>query len=309
MKLAPQITALLSQEQPLVLVTLCQVQGSAPRDAGASMLVWAQGQTGSIGGGELEYRLTKTAHDMLANGAQLPVLAEYPLGPVLGQCCGGFVRAMLEPLSQNDLHWLRPWLQGEQAVLRELKTATTTLVRTMADAEMVQVLDANQQTQDSLLPLTDCKFVHREPAQNLNRVYIFGGGHIGMALHKLLVDLPFDVSLLDTRRDATEPDSTIINAANGTYFVVVTHSHDLDYSLCKRILLREQVRFCGLIGSQTKRARFVSRLRADGLNEVQIGRLTCPMGLAGIGGKRPEEIAIAIAAQLLSWKEYPPDGN
>ena len=135
-------------------------------------------------------------------------------------------------------------------------------------------------------------------------LYLFGAGHVGSALMAALAPLPFAPHIYDSRKgkDALPLDDieTIISGApDEALFLSMTHDHAQDYELVRAILSREIVRYCGMIGSKTKRARFISRLKKDGLTEQQIARLTCPIGIEGIEGKEPEIIAASVAAQLL----------
>ncbi|MGQ0664165.1 MAG: xanthine dehydrogenase accessory protein XdhC [Pseudomonadota bacterium] len=144
-------------------------------------------------------------------------------------------------------------------------------------------------------------------------VAIFGAGHVGKALVRTLAGLPLRVRLIDSRpeqfpadlpanveavpTDAAEDEVSDLPA--GCLALVMTHSHDLDLALCERLLKRGDCRYIGLIGSETKWKRFEARLLHKGLPESLVRRIKCPIGVAGIDGKHPQEIAIAIAAELL----------
>lgn len=280
-----------------IVITLAEVHGSAPREVGTKMLVWARGQSGTIGGGELEYRLCRQAREMLLDDSQLPVLAEFPLGPVLGQCCGGFVRVLMEKNPKQPIN------SQQMAVQTCLQTGNKSLLHPTGPKGSVEIIDKQQ-------------FVIEQPSSNLPRVYIFGGGHIGTALELVLQQIELELHWIDSRSGlaqnvqiADNPVAVAEAAPANSLFVILTHSHDLDYQLCRCILQKKQLWFCGLIGSQTKRARFLSRLSQDGLTEKQIQALTCPLGLPGIGGKHPSEIAVAIAGQILQQMKASPNGN
>ncbi len=148
------------------------------------------------------------------------------------------------------------------------------------------------------------------------RVALFGAGHVGKAVVKLLADLPCRVAWIDARegelpaqvpecveRIVTEaPQDEVADLLAGTDVLVMTHSHAMDLEVIDAVLRRADLPFAGLIGSLTKRARFVARLRSRGRTDEELGRLTCPIGLPGIGGKLPAEIAIATVAQLLQLR-------
>ena len=151
-------------------------------------------------------------------------------------------------------------------------------------------------------------------------VYLFGAGHVGRALALALAPLPFAVRWIDPRRDAfpthapanvtlihaPEPAAELASAPDSALVVVMTHSHALDLEIVAEALRVERFGYVGLIGSATKRARFLSQMRAAGLTEVQLARLVCPIGVPGLESKDPAVIAASTAAQLLivseSWR-------
>lgn len=149
------------------------------------------------------------------------------------------------------------------------------------------------------------------------RIAVFGAGHVGSALVHVLAPLPCRVDWIDSRplladeslphnvhgRVSADPPGEAARLPAGTYCIVMTHSHPLDLEICARLLPRGEIPFCGLIGSRSKKRRFEKRLRALGLTPEEIGRMVCPIGIEGIGGKRPAEIAVAVAAQLLRERE------
>ncbi|HEY1944927.1 MAG TPA: xanthine dehydrogenase accessory protein XdhC, partial [Roseiarcus sp.] len=144
-------------------------------------------------------------------------------------------------------------------------------------------------------------------------VYLFGAGHVGRALALALAPLPFELRWIDSRVDAfperappnatlvhaADPTAELANAPDGALVVVMTHSHPLDLAIVDAALRGERLPFVGLIGSATKRARFVSQLRAAGRTEAELAALTCPIGVSGLEGKEPAVIAASTAAQLL----------
>ena len=89
----------------------------------------------------------------------------------------------------------------------------------------------------------------------------------------------------------------------GSYYLIMTHSHPLDFEICDRVLRRNDAGYCGLIGSLTKRRRFVKRFRQQGMSDASLERLTCPIGVEGISGKKPAEIAVSVAAEILRLRE------
>jgi len=146
------------------------------------------------------------------------------------------------------------------------------------------------------------------------RLWIFGAGHVGQALVRLLSELAlFEITWIDSRAEllppglpecvttqaCAQPSELIGTAQAATRYVVLTHDHGLDYELCRLILMRGDAAWLGLIGSASKSARFRSRLLRNGVSAPMLAGLTCPIGIPGVASKLPAAIAIAIAAQLL----------
>lgn len=249
-----------------MLVSVHEAQGSVPREAGAWMAVFADGIVGTIGGGRLEFEAIDEARALLggaAAGSARPV-RRYPLGPSLGQCCGGVVHLAYERVAAADAGVLRMRLRAA-----------------------------------------------------LTPVALFGGGHVGRALIQVLGNLPFDVRWIDSRDEVFPPtppanvacehsepvQGAVRDLAAGSRVVIMSFSHaeDLDVvaACLQRLRAQDDLPFIGLIGSRTKWAAFRHRLEARGFGEAELARVTCPIGIAGIPGKEPEVIAVAVAAQLL----------
>lgn len=145
---------------------------------------------------------------------------------------------------------------------------------------------------------------------------LYGAGHVGRAIVRLLAGIPCSVQWIDEResefpagplpphirRVCVEPvQAEVAVAPPGAFYLVLTHSHELDMAICQQILQRGDFGYFGLIGSKTKRVRFERRLHERGCAEEPLRRMVCPIGLAGIEGKQPEVIALAVVAQLLGW--------
>jgi xanthine dehydrogenase accessory factor len=300
----------------LVRVTVTALRGSAPREPGASLLVDALGTVGTIGGGRLEWHAIALARQLLLDSRATPVrLVELVLGPELGQCCGGRVELWLERLTRDDLAWLNEaarrmregravsdWIMASEMVGGGVSRRF--LRRSFAGSAGVALRRSAGERVTLLEPL-------RQRAPSL---WIFGAGHVGQALVRLLAELAvFEITWIDSRAEllpaclpdgvrpevCAAPTQKVAAAPAGTRFVVLTHDHALDYELCRLILARADAFWLGLIGSASKAARFRSRLLRDGLERARVERLTCPIGVPGIASKQPLAIAIAIAAQLL----------
>ena len=248
-----------------VMVTIFSVEGSAPRDAHTKMIITRDAIFDTIGGGNLEYQAIQKSREMLEAGQPTIHRQSVSLGKDLTQCCGGKVELLFELIAAKDFN-----------------------------------------------------------------VVIFGAGHVGKALVKILSDLHLKILWFDNRPEIIEdissqhlsndrllndplsneiglqqmdnPEFAVEKCPANANYIVITHSHDLDQQLVEAILSRGDCRFCGLIGSKSKAAKFKSRLKRKQFSENEIAQLTSPIGLPQIPGKHPVEVAVSIAAQLITLK-------
>jgi len=301
-----QVRASIMAGQALVLVTIVQTQGSTPREAGAHLWVTPQTVHGTIGGGHLEWVAAQRAREMITTQDWNARCQRYALGPSLGQCCGGAVTLMFEPLSRFDLDWL------DEAIR---------LVRMGVGARRVRNLTQNGQPVSVSRPhLQDMGNTHRwieddgqweeHLSANALPVVVCGAGHVGKEIIRLLGALPVAVTWLD-RRDDQWPqdvpanvvcvqgdDEDVRDMPPDAAWLVLTHDHALDMAIVEQVLRHQRFVFLGMIGSKTKAARFRSQLGRR-FAPGQIERLTCPVGLVDTESKLPSVIAISIVAQLL----------
>jgi len=297
--------------EPLAMVTIVGAQGSTPREMGARMLVWPDRFTGTIGGGSLERQGLDQARKLLSQATRRHALQDYPLGPLLGQCCGGHVRLLVERVDAESLAWLEPAAQAREPFA---------LTAWFEDGQMARAIEADAGPSDSpRIPIPEVRRVSETIRPTLPRLAIFGAGHVAQAVARAFAPLPFHLDWLASREDlrpeASGTRATILTedelqeaveaAPADTLFAIFTHSHDLDYRLTRAVLARGDFRYLGLIGSRTKRARFEGRLRDDGVTDAELARLTCPIGIAELKSKAPAVIAIALAAELLKLTEDP----
>jgi xanthine dehydrogenase accessory factor len=312
---AGEALAIVAAGAPAALVTLLAVEGSAPREAGARILVWADGQSGSIGGGNLEHIAADQARRMLAlDGGPAWAAQDYPLGPLLAQCCGGRVRLLIERLGPDDAGWLSEahrLLEAGLPLERRLALDVSGLDRsvrrlTTATWESAAFINDRPAAARGPKPNPGDLICERIIAHRSN-LALFGAGHVGQALARALEPLPLRVSWFDTRPETRQIGGVCLLSASEAvaaareprdHVLIMTHDHALDYALVAAALTGPAPHV-GLIGSKTKRARFLSRLRADGLGEAAAARLVCPIGLAQIRSKAPEAIAVSVAADLL----------
>jgi xanthine dehydrogenase accessory factor len=311
MNWARQALDLIARGESAAMVTLVHVAGSAPRDAGARMIVSRDAVFGTIGGGNLELQLTDQARRLLAQNAVDVMQQDYPLGPLLAQCCGGRVRVLIERLGAESRTWLAAADEAERIGVRytlEGRIVEGFIARgaVHSGVEVVTGIDLFGSAGERIAQKGAWSRIVERIAPVATPLYLFGAGHVGKAIAHIAVTLPFRFQWFDSRAEmATEGSrvsvrkdliSLVAEAPPGAFFLVVTHAHELDYALVQAILARRDAGFCGLIGSATKRARFVSRLVKDNVD----GRdLVCPIGGEAIRSKEPAAIAVGVAAELL----------
>ena len=297
---------------PVVRVVIARVLGSAPREVGTCMLVDERRTLGTIGGGQLEWVAISAAREMLGDLRSPPAkISRFVLGTELAQCCGGVVELWIERLLPADYFALNSLAD---TVRRGPALLVSTLNRHGVERRLEHAPSGGA-SGATLASNTDGDAVLTERLdQALREVWLFGAGHVGQALIRVLAQLPFKVRWIDSRAEllpadversihithAPDPVQMVSLAPADASFIVMTHSHALDFELCCAILERTDFAWAGVIGSKSKAARFRSRLANRGVPAEQIARLTCPIGIPGVDSKLPAVIAVAVAAQLLA---------
>lgn len=258
MSLALWLRNKLAAGRRVIAVSVSEARGSTPRERGATMLVSESDVAGTIGGGSLEWTAIEDARALLATGAE--PRRDLPLGPLLGQCCGGHVSLSFR----------------------------------VADDALADALTEAEEKAEAARPL----------------VIVFGAGHVGRALARAVSLLPFRLELVDARpgelaqatglptRLCERPEERLAELRPGDAALILTHSHALDFLLAEAALSRGDLAYVGMIGSATKRARFVSWLQARGRDAGLADALVLPIGGRPVADKRPEIIAALTAAEL-----------
>jgi xanthine dehydrogenase accessory factor len=291
------LAARIAAHGPVVRVVVAEVAGSAPREVGAAITVWADGQDGSIGGGTLEYEAAAHARAMLERGADRATRT-VALGPDMGQCCGGRVRLLWERFTEASLPesevFARPVADAPASLAVERALARA---RDRGDRPTAALIDGWM-----IEPLT----THATP------VWIWGAGHVGRALVAALTPLPdLSITWVDTGPERfpddrpagvtalPAPDIAAATrlAPTDAHHVVMTYSHALDQAICDGLLARGFAT-AGLIGSDTKWARFRKRLQQSGHAPAEIDRIRCPIGDKSLG-KHPAAIALGVATAIV----------
>jgi xanthine dehydrogenase accessory factor len=319
------LEAIAKNPADLVLCTVMRVKGSAPRHAGSRMLAGREGRLlGSVGGGKGEAQVLAACADLIGSGR--PATLELDMqgldveGPAM--VCGGISRILVEPLVtrapyQGALSLLR---EGNPALLvKRLETGETALLD--GDGRWTEGSLMNADLQFAPLALASRHPVLAEGADLLydpwfpeDKLLILGGGHVGCALAALAPGLDFKVTVADDRPAFLEPGrfppgvDTLGGAyseilANfpfdpSTYVVIVTRGHLSDLE-CVRSVLRKPYHYAGLMGSLRKVRLVLDQVAAEGSNPSKVEALRAPIGFE-IGAETPEELAVAIAAELIA---------
>ncbi len=282
-------------------VVVADLRGSSPREVGAAMLVWPKGegfgQSGTIGGGALEFEAARAARTQDA----ARVLSRHALGPDLGQCCGGAVSLLSEVYDAQAV----AGLDGEVIArpVRGSDDMPLTVRRALAEGRSQGMTPEAQLIEGWMI----------EPVHRAARhLWVWGAGHVGRAIVAVLAPLPeIAITWVDTGAErfpgevpegvtvlaAVNPADLLRHAPVHAEHLILTYSHALDLELCHRLLGHGFAR-AGLIGSKTKWARFRSRLGALGHAPDNISRITCPIGDPSLG-KHPQAIALGVAAEML----------
>ncbi len=299
----------IQQEGSVSLVTVLEVKGSTPRDAGTRMIIAPSGRFfGTIGGGRLEWEAIVQARKLLEQSKNLCDQHTFPLGPQLGQCCGGSVRVLFECMQRDKLDGVLNLKNEEnkgsfqtEAIIHDTFVERSVIA---ADALRRTFWDGENQLSEQY-------------GQLLTDVRLFGAGHTGKALMLTLAPLPFKVTWYDERDDAFPPNVptnfkcvitkniavSVKEAPNNAFIIALTHSHDSDFEVMLAALNEDRFGYVGVIGSETKAARFKSRLSNAGLSAERVNKMVCPIGYDGIKSKEPASVAVSITAELLMQRE------
>ncbi|MBR9842331.1 MAG: xanthine dehydrogenase accessory protein XdhC [Rhodobacteraceae bacterium] len=251
--------AFLAAHGAVIRVRITRVRGSSPREEGVVMYVAPEAVYGTIGGGQLEYMAIDEARALLARDGAVAEM-DVPLGPEIGQCCGGRVEIALERMDEAMRR------EAAEAEARELEVRPHLYI--LGAGHVGRALaDLTQH-----LPL---------------RTVLADGRAAELALCKAKVETAL----------TPLPEALVREAPAGSAFVILTHDHALDFLLAAEALGRGDAAYVGMIGSATKRASFVSWARAQG---GTVEGLTCPMGAGRSGDKRPEMIAALVLGEVVA---------
>jgi xanthine dehydrogenase accessory factor len=285
-----------------ILVTVVEHTGSVPGTTGASMVVSELGCAGTVGGGIAEHQLIERARGFDGR-AELIDIVHTQDG--VGSLCSGKHTIAIASLGRDDL----PVLEMITATLAGEGYGTLTIT------ESGPTFQPNTGT-PTRFDRSPHEWCFETTVGNLDTLYIVGGGHVALALSRVMVTLPFRVVVLDDRTDLPTMDANSFahekhvvdypsiagHIADGdrSWVVVMTFGHAHDASVIEA-LTGKPLRYLGLMGSAAKVSRMFRSFRDGGISEDHIGRISAPVGLS-IGSHTPEEIAISIAAEIVKMR-------
>jgi xanthine dehydrogenase accessory factor len=238
------------QGKAYVVATIVGVTGSTPRNSGTKMVITNEDIFDTIGGGHLEHKVIKHAHQLLTSGEACQQLEHFQLGAQLGQCCGGDASVLFECFAASGAN-----------------------------------------------------------------IILFGAGHVGKALIPILAGLPCSITWVDNRAEqfpddidsysnvtaviSENPEEEVASMPANSYYIVMTHNHQLDFDISHNILKRADFAYSGLIASDTKWRRFQQRFQHRDIEKILVDKMNCPIGLAQVQGKLPMEVAVSVAGEII----------
>jgi len=258
---ALDISAFLARNPAAIVAELTVVRGSSPRAQGTFMLIGSAEFIGTIGGGALEHMVIERGRQVIRDGIAGDDL-DVPLGPEIGQCCGGRVKVEMRIVDPPKVNELIGRAKSDEAAQPN--------VFVFGSGHVGQALARSL----SLLPLKVTVVDTRADE---------------------LSGLPDNV----TAKVVAMPEAVVRQASAGSAYLILTHDHALDFLIASEALGRPDALYVGMIGSRTKKARFASWFKAEGGDPDALNRLVMPIGAAGLGDKRPEVIAALAAAEIM----------
>ncbi|MDP6490339.1 MAG: XdhC family protein [Kiritimatiellia bacterium] len=314
----------MQQDMAVVLMVIVESTEGTPGKPGFKMGVAGDGRLhGTIGGGKMEHDLVEDARAMLAAGATEPVSrrrthSEDAPRDRSGMICGGTQVVLLYPCTARD-----------RDVMQRLATAEKSqepgLLRMTPDS--IEYVDASEDggggpSCTAFKMAGEREWIYEEALGLKDTVYIAGGGHVCLALSRILSTLRFRIVVFDDRADvSTLQENTYAHGkrvipfdemhehvvpGDSSYVVIITPSHRHD-EVVLRQFIDKPLRYLGLMGTKRKLKRIFDHMRADGYHGDMLDRVRAPIGIP-IGSHTAEEVAVSIAAELITVRNRPPSG-
>jgi len=304
------IVDVLEHQNSAILMIVVNSEGSSPSKAGTKMAVTAQGESfGTIGGGALEYSLVKKAHALMATESVDPVLCRFQhtsskTNDTSGMICGGEQTVLLYPCRHTGIALFRQLAEIHRNKLSGVISLTPNGLQLQCQSILPRQPQFNLQPENAWL--------YQEAARGYKQAYIVGGGHVSLALSKILATLDFDITVIDERDN---PDTLACNhyaqtklmipygvignsipEGDQVFVFIMTHSHKTDEKVAEQ-LADKRIRYLGVLGSRKKIEQLKAHLEPR-LSVESLQRIRGPIGLP-IKSHTPAEIAVSIAAELI----------
>ncbi|WP_298224982.1 XdhC/CoxI family protein [Flavobacterium sp.] len=293
------VRELLQQEQRLILMVVIANEGSSPGRKGFKMAVSKKRMFGTIGGGIMEHKLVEYAQNLLTKAAFRPFIKHQ-------------IHDKSAPIDQSGMI-----CSGQQTIaFYDLNTEHIPIIDSIVSKKNHHIRYTEKGFNTDLHPTAQHEWEFVESVALPNRVYIVGGGHVGLALSEVLSRLDFEIYMLDHRENLNTMEANTfahfrktiefehidheIPEGNNIYVVIMSFGYRTDEIIIRRLLHR-RFKYIGMMGSKEKIATLYTHLLADGFTQEQLDKVYSPIGI-DIKSESAQEIAISVAAQLISVK-------
>lgn len=299
--------------EKLILMIVINSEGSSPGKPGFSMMVADDGEIwGSIGGGAMEYRLTEKCRRLLDEGVSTPFIQKQDHHPDSkednsGMICSGVQWIAFYPLGSSSLDLIKKVVAIQDDKREEVVSFTE---------KGIDIFKSDSHTAYPISTVDSDSWEYSLQLGLKNRLYIFGAGHVSLALSKMAKELNFDVEVFDNRKNINTYDGnkyadkkTVINYShagdyveegNHVFVVIMTFAHKSDTIVLKQVI-QKSVKYLGMMGSDMKVESVFGTLKQEGYEEKDIIKVDAPIGLP-INSITPAEIAVSIMAKIIQVK-------
>jgi len=314
LKLWKYISNKISSDYNVVLLIVANASNASPGRTGFKMALASDGTSiGTIGGGIMEFDIVTEVNDSFAKNSNLNFVrklhhSNLASGDKSGLICGGVQTIVFKSLSKSNFETIDSIVKSLDKMINGL------LEITESDFSFTQ--NKSDTKEISIESDLNSKWIFKENIGTPNTIYIIGGGHVGLAVSRIMSTLDFYIVIFDHRKDVqTMEQNTFANKkvitsynkisdyiveGNKSYVVIVTPSHDGDKDALQSVLNMD-LKYIGSMGSAKKIKSIFAQLQKDGFSESDLEKIHTPIGLE-IEAESPEEIAISIAAEIIEIK-------
>ncbi len=307
MEIWNRLSAKLDEDKKVILLLVCSHKGSSPGKQGFKMMVCDDGSLyGSIGGGRTEFQMVEKARGLFQNGFTKPFLINQvhreDATDSSGMVCAGEQLVLFYPITRDNKSTIDNITKQKTGVLSISNDGFVFNPDSVLDDDFHFVLSKNDD------------WNYRENVNRKSKIYIIGGGHVGLATSQLFSTLDFEVTVFENRKgintfeENTFADKKLlidyenitehIPEGRNTFIVILTHGHKVDKLVLSK-LFKKDYRYIGLLGSKAKVRKMFNSFIKEGIEKDELDKVDAPVGL-DIGSKTPAEIAVSIAAKIIA---------